>query len=269
MLSLLTICALGFFLGMRHATDPDHVVAVSAIVARHRRIRDAAVVGAVWGIGHTLTIVVVGGAIILFGWVIPPRLGLSMEFSVALMLIVLGLMNLSGFVKRIRETAPVAGGPDGQRHVHAHIHGDYVHTHEHNHQPEHHPHDPTQTPLGRLDRKLGALGAYRFLRPLIVGVVHGMAGSAAVALLVMASIGRSSWSVLYLLVFGLGTVIGMMLVTAAIGIPFAAEGTQRIPLRNGLRVASGVLSLAFGLFLAYRVGVLDGLFAANPAWTPR
>jgi high-affinity nickel-transport protein len=93
---LVAVAALGFFLGMRHATDADHVIAVTTIVARQRSTRSAALIGAVWGLGHTLTILVVGGGIILFGWVIPPRVGLSMEFSVGLMLIILGLMNLTG-----------------------------------------------------------------------------------------------------------------------------------------------------------------------------
>ena len=82
MTSLLAILALGFFLGMRHATDPDHVIAISTIVARQRSARSAAVIGAVWGLGHTLTIMVVGGGIILLGWVIPARVGLSLELSV-------------------------------------------------------------------------------------------------------------------------------------------------------------------------------------------
>ncbi len=85
MIGLLSIVALGFLLGMRHATDPDHVIAVSTIVSRHRSIKHAAVIGGLWGVGHTLTILLVGGGIILFGWVILPRVSLSMEFSVGYM----------------------------------------------------------------------------------------------------------------------------------------------------------------------------------------
>src|SRR5262244_3827049 len=99
MISLLSILALGFFLGMRHATDPDHVIAVSTIVSRQRNIKKSAWIGVFWGFGHTLTIFVVGAAIILFGFVIPPRLGLSMELSVGVMLIVLGAMNIFGFIR--------------------------------------------------------------------------------------------------------------------------------------------------------------------------
>lgn len=268
MTSLLAVCVLGFFLGMRHATDPDHVVAVTTIVSRHRTTAGAALIGALWGVGHTLTIVVVGAGIILLGWVIPPRVGLSLELSVGVMLIVLGLMNLTGVLQRITESVTPASGPPGTAHAHAHPHGDYVHTHPHGHEPEAHPHEPDQTPLARLDRWLGRLGLYQTARPLIVGVVHGLAGSAAVALLVLATIGNTAWSILYLLLFGVGTIAGMMLVTAGMAWPVAYAGTRFHRLPHRIRVASGILSLVFGLALTYQIGVVDGLFGANPRWTP-
>ncbi len=269
MTSLLAVCVLGFFLGMRHATDPDHVIAVSTIVSRHRTTAGAALIGALWGVGHTLTIVVVGTGIILLGWVIPPRLGLSLELSVGVMLIVLGLMNLSGAWQRIVETVPSAAGAPGAVHTHPHSHGDYVHTHPHGHEPEAHPHRPDQTPLARLDRWLGRLSPYQVARPLIVGMVHGLAGSAAVALLVLATIGNTAWAILYLMLFGAGTIAGMMLVTAAIAWPVAHAGARFPRLPHRLRVASGVLSLGFGLALAYQIGIGDGLFGGHPTWTPR
>jgi sulfite exporter TauE/SafE len=267
--SLLAVCVLGFFLGMRHATDADHVVAVTTIVSRHRTTASAAMIGALWGVGHTLTIVVVGAGIILLGWVIPPRVGLSLELSVGVMLIVLGVMNLTGVLQRITESVAPASGQPGTVHAHAHAHGDYVHTHAHGHEPEVHPHQPDQTPLGRLDRWLGPLGLYQTVRPLIVGVVHGLAGSAAVALLVLTTIGSTAWSVLYLLLFGVGTITGMMLVTAGMVWPLAHAGARFPRLPQGIRVASGVLSLVFGLALAYQIGVVDGLFGPHPTWTPR
>jgi cytochrome c biogenesis protein CcdA len=232
---------LGFFLGMRHATDPDHVIAVTTIVSRHRTLAGAALIGALWGVGHTLTVTVVGAGIILLGWVIPPRVGLSLELSVGVMLIVLGLMNLTGVLQRITESVA----------------------------PETHAHAPEQTPLARIDRRLGGLGLYQAARPLIVGVVHGLAGSAAVALLVLTAIGNTAWSVLYLLVFGLGTIAGMMLITAGIAWPFAYAGARFGRLPHRLRVASGVVSLVVGVALAYQIGVVEGLFGADPRWTPR
>src|ERR1700693_891465 len=141
MIGLLSIIALGFFLGMRHATDPDHVIAVTTIVSRQRSIRHAALIGVLWGLGHTITIFLVGSAIILFGVVIPPRLGLTMELSVGLMLILLGILNLTGFTRWVTET--FTRGADALHahvhpHVHPHVHGDYIHSHPHAHEPENH-----------------------------------------------------------------------------------------------------------------------------------
>ncbi len=251
MTGLLAVLSLGFFLGMRHATDPDHVIAVTTIITRQRSVGGAAAIGAVWGVGHTLTILAVGSGIIVFGWVIPPRLGLSMEWTVGVMLVLLGFMNLRGIIPRSKHV-----------HAHAHEHGDYVHTHVHGHEPEAHSHAAEATPLGWLDRHFGALGAYRYVRPLMVGIVHGLAGSAAVALLVLTTIHDPGLAVFYLLIFGLGTIVGMMLMTMVISLPFGWISPR------GLRVASGAISLAFGLFIAYRIGIVDGLFTSHPHWTP-
>src|SRR5579859_2808750 len=102
MINLLSISALGFFLGMRHATDPDHVIAVTTIVSRRGSVAKAALTGIFWGIGHTLTIVIVGTIIIFFDVIIPARVGLSMEFSVGLMLVALGAMNIVAFMRSSR-----------------------------------------------------------------------------------------------------------------------------------------------------------------------
>src|SRR5260370_41857855 len=126
MITILSLTSLGFFLGMRHATDPDHVIAVSTIVTRQRTIRGALLIGSLWGVGHTLTIVVVGGAIILFSIVIPPRLGLTMETALALLLIVLGMWNLTGILQHIRDILTSGGGRARPLHQHLHSHGDYA-----------------------------------------------------------------------------------------------------------------------------------------------
>lgn len=227
MLSLLPIAALGFVLGIRHATDPDHVVAVGTIVSRERTIRSAALVGVLWGLGHTFTILLAGGAIVFFGLVVPPRVGLTMELSVALMLIGLGAWSLAGV--RRQPTGP-----------HAH-----------------------EIPLGRLDRRFGGLGLYQAARPFVIGVVHGLAGSAAVALLVVATIHEPLVSLAYLLVFGLGTIAGMMLITAALALPFAYTARRLLGVNRSLALAAGLLSVGFGLFLVYQIGFVDGLFTAR------
>jgi len=268
MISLLSIIALGFFLGMRHATDPDHVIAVTTIITRQRRIGLAALTGIVWGIGHTLTIFVVGASIIVFGFVIPPRIGLSMELSVGLMLVVLGVMNLSSFLRAV----PGKLGPSGAEsivHSHAHSHGEYVHSHPHGHSPDVHPHAADETPLGRLDRCLERLSLYQQVRPLVIGVVHGLAGSAAVALLVLTTIRDARWAIAYLLVFGVGTIAGMMLITMSLASAFRFLGGAHEGFSRRLGVASGLISLAFGLVLAYQICFVNGLLRVHPQWTPR
>lgn len=256
---------LGLLLGMRHATDSDHVIAVTTIVSRQRTTRGAALIGSLWGIGHTVTIMLVGGVIILFDVVIPPRLGLTMEFGVALMLIVLGILTVSAPWRR----AATARHAREDLHAHHHQHDDYVHRHAHGHEPGSHGHAEDHTPLSWLDRVLGQLGVYQAVRPLVVGLVHGLAGSAAVALLVLAAIRDPLWALAYLLLFGAGTIVGMMLITAVIAVPFAYTAARFTTVHRYLGVASGLLSLAVGLFLAYQIGLVDGLFTSNPQWTPK
>jgi high-affinity nickel-transport protein len=216
---------LGFFLGMRHATDADHVVAVAAIVSRERTTRSALGIGGLWGLGHSATILAFGGAIILFGLVIPPHIGLSMEMSVAAMLVILGVMNVTGAMRTIDEAA------------HSDRRG------------------AVETPISTR-RRLS-----RFFRPLLIGVVHGLAGSAAVALLVLATIREPAWALLYLVIFGAGTVAGMMLLTAAMVVPLTVL-TRFGSGHQILARVTGLVSIAFGLLLAYKVGFVDGLFTA-------
>jgi high-affinity nickel-transport protein len=259
-----TVIVLGFLLGMRHATDADHVIAISTIVTRQQALRGGIVIGALWGVGHTLTIVVVGGAIILFRIVIPPELGLTMEMTVALMLVVLGLWNLTALVQRVRDQI----GTKAEQHTHPHPHGDYVHSHRHGHGPLAHGHRDDETPQAWLDRRLAGLGFYQMVRPLVVGLLHGLAGSAAVALLVLAAIGDPYWAGAYLLLFGIGTIVGMMLITLLVAAPLTYASRRLAHVQQHLRVASGVLSLAFGLFLVYQIGFVSGLFTGHASWTP-
>lgn len=286
MTELIAVLTFGLVLGIRHATDPDHVIAVSTIVGRQSSLRGAALIGMTWGIGHTLTVLVVGGTLVVFGIVMPPRVGLALELAVAIMLIVLGILTLTGTLDRLNAAfAPLplqAGGlryqPAGMTHrhglglsahmhshahSHVHAHGDYAHGHPHGHDAASHGHAEDATPQARLDKTFGDIKVYQLLRPLIVGVVHGLAGSAAIALVVLGAI-RDAWSgVAYLLVFGLGTIIGMMLITALIGLPFTLTAARSPRLNNLLRVASGVMSLVFGLYLFYHIGFVEGLFQGS------
>jgi high-affinity nickel-transport protein len=205
-------------------------------------------VGLLWGLGHALTIFVVGGAIVVFGLVIPPRLGLGMELSVALMLLVLGGLNVGAFVRDAQQL-----GGHGHRHAHGHGH---EHVDEHAH--------PDPDPAG------GSRGGLlRSLRPLLVGIVHGLAGSAAVALLVLATVRDVAWALGYLLVFGAGTIAGMMLITGAMAAPLVLTARRFAGVRRLLGVGSGLLSVALGGFLVYEIGFVHGLFTGQAAWTPQ
>jgi high-affinity nickel-transport protein len=265
MTTLLAIMLLGFFLGMRHATDPDHVVAVTTIVSRERAMLHATLIGALWGLGHTITILLVGAAIILFKFTIPPRVGLSMELSVGLMLILLGVVNLTGILRRVIEWITIRRlGPGAHSHF---LFGRWtVHRHDEDGEPIL---PDSLSILGWSPQWWKKLGVFHVMRPLVVGIVHGLAGSAAVALLVLTTISSSSWAIGYLLIFGLGTVAGMMLITAAIAIPFAYSLQHFMRLNRGLAMASGFVSVAFGLFLCYQIGFVNGLFTGHPTWIPR
>ena len=204
---------IGVLLGLRHAIDADHVAAVATIVSRERSFGRAAWIGALWGIGHSLSMMVVGGAMVVFRVSVPPRIGLSLELGVAVMLILLGYRNLAR--------------------------GDH-----------HHPE--------RADVR----------RPLLVGIVHGLAGSAAVALLVLATIPGAWAALMYLAVFCVGTTAGMVAVTALMAAPAVLAERRMERFDRGLRLATGLLSIGFGVFLAHQI-ISNGLFGANPSWTPR
>jgi ABC-type nickel/cobalt efflux system permease component RcnA len=264
----LALLAIGFILGMRHAIDPDHVIAVSTIVSRERSLIQASFIGILWGLGHTLTILIVGSAIILFGLAIPARTGLAMEFCVGLILILLGALNLTGAMRWMSAKLSPAHPRVTGEHAHLHEHDAKLHFHWHKHAPADNHHDESLAPPQWFEQAFGSLGLYQAMRPLLVGIIHGLAGSAAVALLVLSTIREPKWAVLYLLVFGLGTIAGMMLITTIIALPLSLAGARFAWLNRGLVTGSGIVSLAFGLFICYHIGFVDGLFAAQPHWTP-
>lgn len=202
--SMIATLGLGFVLGLRHATDADHVAAVSAIVSDRRSIWQSATVGTIWGLGHTASIFVAGFAVIFLGIVIPERVANILELAVALMIVLLGTNLLF---------AIASGGSVA----------------------------PPQSNLRR---------------PLLVGIVHGLAGSAALTLLVLAQVvgGTSAiFGLAYLLVFGLGSIGGMLFMSCLIGLPFTlgARFLQRTLLP--LRLLAGTASTLFGVFYAWDI----------------
>src|SRR5262245_51598962 len=210
------LLGLGLLLGLRHAADPDHVVAIGAIAARTKRLWPAMRLGILWGLGHTLTLFVVASGIILLDWTVPPRLGLSMEFCVAVALVIVGLVN--------------------------------VRSHSHDRQ------DFSEATGPR--------------RAFLVGLVHGLAGSAAVALLVVSTVHDPRWACAYVLVFGAGTLAGMTIITTGLALPVSTVAHRWHRGDHVIRLATGTMSMAMGMWLVYQIGWSDGLFLAVPTWTP-
>lgn len=250
MSQLLALAGFGFLLGMRHATDADHVIAVTTILNRSKRFLDTTLIGALWGLGHTITVLIVGVLIIVFNVVIPPPVGLAMEFAVALMLIALGILNLTGSLSSLTERLT----PPAPIHAHDHAHDGASHGHLHGH--------------GAQPGLVATLGRYQLIRPVVVGLVHGLAGSAAVALLVLATIQDTGTAIVYLLIFCLGVAAGMAVLTTVIGLPFMVSGKRSARINRWLTIGSGLLSLVFGLLLAYEIGIGGGLFTGDFRWEP-
>jgi hypothetical protein len=168
-----------------------------------------------------------------------------MEFAVAAMLIFLGILNLTGVLNWLTQK------------FHTSMHGSTATEQEER---------TSKSPTARASRLIGRFGYYHLIRPLCIGLVHGLAGSAAVALLVLSTIRDPFWSIAYLLLFGFGTVLGMMIMTTFMAVPIALTGKKT---GNWMSIASGVFSICFGLFLVYHIGFVDGLFMANAHWTPQ
>jgi ABC-type nickel/cobalt efflux system permease component RcnA len=232
--ALLGALGLGFVLGLKHALDADHVVAVSTIVSEHRSLARSSLVGTFWGIGHTASLLIVGLVVIGLRLTVPERVALSLEFGVALMLIVLGVDLLR---KSLRFDV----------HAHTHTHEDDHHAHLHVHLPGSHHHQ-------------GHHLLKDARRPLLIGMVHGLAGSAALMLLVLTTIPSPMLGLAYIGLFGVGSIIGMLMMSSVVGLPFVWTAQRFGRLNRGIKVTAGVFSTAFGIFLAWQIGFVEGLF---------
>ncbi len=220
------LLGLGFLLGVRHAFDADHIAAVSTIVSKHKSIKISALVGIFWGLGHTLSLLLVGSAILLFKIEVPKRVALSFEFIVGIMLVLLGFNVLATINKN-------------KVHLHRHKHGKEKHIHFHSHrQTKSHWHE------------------HQLLnKSLLVGIVHGLAGSAAIALLALATINSIWLGVVYTLLFGIGSVTGMALISSIISLPFALTATKFWKIQKVLGASAGLISMAMGFIIIYKIGI--------------
>jgi ABC-type nickel/cobalt efflux system permease component RcnA len=237
--SALPLLGLGFALGLKHATEADHLVAVSTIVSEHRSVWRSAAVGALWGLGHTASLFVAGAALIALRVQIPDSVATALELLVALMIVLLGSRILYLVLRGRRDV-----------HVHAHTHDGQTHTHLHFHDRR----DAHPAAEGRAVSHAWHRGLWGW-RPVAVGAVHGLAGSAALTLFVLTDILRGGSRLLgfaYLLIFGLGSVGGMLLMSTLVGLPFVLTAGRFRRIDTHVRVLAGVASVLFGLYYAWQ-----------------
>jgi sulfite exporter TauE/SafE len=230
--SLLTVLILGFILGIKHAIEPDHVIAVSTIASQSKKLWKSTLAGVFWGIGHTATLLVMGVMIIMTKGQIPDVWSMSLEFLVGVMLVYLGVSSVLAYRRK-------------NVHAHTHAHDGMVHNHFHSH---------AQSTLHDHEHRGGS-----YLKSVLIGFVHGLAGSGAMVLLTMSTVSSVWESCAYILVFGAGTIVGMLLITTVIGIPFVMSA-GKLTLNRLLSQGTGWVSAVFGLYYMYNLGITEGLF---------
>jgi len=237
-LSTLAVLGIGLVFGLRHATEVDHVVAVSTIVSQHKNVLRSAAVGAMWGAGHTASLLVIGALVLLLRVAIPERVSGWLEFGVALMIIGLGISALWRALRRSSEVHVHQHSHDGQSHKHVHFHEKQTRHEPSSHSA--HSHD-----VSRIGWK-----------PLLIGTMHGLAGSGALTLLVLTQINSPWVGMLYLGIFGLGSIVGMLLMSGLIGLPFALTSRNLTHVHHRLQTVAAILSICFGLWYAYQTSSL-------------
>lgn len=229
----LATLTLGLLLGLKHAFDSDHLIAVSTIVTRERSPWRSLWIGLCWGIGHTVTLLAVGVLVLGLKMQMPPPLGLSLECFVGVVLFSLGLVTLYDYWKK-------------RIHTHSHMHEGSVHSHFHRHADS----------AAHLHQHPARIG----VKPMLLGMVHGLAGSAALMLLVLATIPSAALGFLYIGIFGFGSVLGMSLVSLALGLFFSMATARLQSFDQGIRLTMGTLSTAFGAWMILEIGFIQGLF---------
>lgn len=235
-LSVIAILGLGLVFGLKHATEVDHVVAISTIVSRHKNVFRSAFVGALWGAGHTVSLLAIAVLVLWFRVAIPERVTGWLEFGVALMIIGLGVSALW----RARRK-------DAQVHLHQHSHDGVSHTHVHFHEHETKHERTSPSPHSHRVSLVG-------WKPVLVGMMHGLAGSGALTLLVLTQISSAWVGLFYVLTFGLGSILGMLLMSGLIGLPFALSSRNLTHAHQGLQTLAAIFSIAFGIWYAFKTG---------------
>ncbi|MCM3737559.1 sulfite exporter TauE/SafE family protein [Bacillus cytotoxicus] len=233
-IGFLSILALGFVLGIKHAIEPDHIIAVSTIASQSKKLFRSTLAGVFWGIGHTATLFIIGIILILMKGEIPEKWAMSLEFLVGIMLVYLGLTT----VFSLKNIHVHQHEHDGEEHKHKHIHS-HIHSGKHEHKHQH--------------------TNVSYLKSLLIGLVHGLAGSGAMVLLTMSTV-KSVWeAAIYILIFGVGTIIGMLFFTTLIGLPFVFSA-KKVTLNKTLTQITGSISIVFGVYYMYNLGITEGLF---------
>lgn len=233
--STLGILGFGFLIGLKHATEADHLAAVSTIVSERKSLWSSAVIGGFWGLGHTISLFLAGVFVLLLNFQISERTERILEFGVGIMLLLLGLNVLRKLLQ------------GGNLHFHAHEHGDHAHAHPHIHT--------------HADEKETHHGFSFSPRSVIIGMIHGLAGSAGLMLLLIPTIDSKIVGLLYIIIFGVGSIAGMMIMSFLVGLPFHFTANRLNRLNYVLQSIAGLISIGLGLFIIYEKGVVEGLIS--------
>lgn len=235
-----SIIFLGFLIGIQHALEADHIAAVASLATRNRSVNETVRQGVTWGVGHAFTLFLFGGVVVVMDTVIPEHLAQVLELAVGFMLLLLGLDVLRRLAR-------------DRIHFHSHRHGETLHFHAHSHQGElDHENDPHQHEhAGKFP-----------VRALFVGIMHGMAGSAALIILALNSVTSISQGLLYIAMFGVGSILGMAALAVVISLPLRYTSRSLTWAHNGLKAAVGLVTIALGCVLIYELGINQGLLLA-------
>jgi len=217
---------LGFLLGVEHAFEPDHIVAISSLISKEKNLKKTTILGAIWGVGHTTTLFLAGIIILTLKITIPETIALSLEFLVGLVIIFLGFYVIRDIIEK-------------NKHIHKHTHNGRTHTHIHSHKgTDQHTH---------------------YHQSFSVGLIHGLAGSAALMLLILSTFNSLIIGIIYILLFGIGSMVGMAIVGGLISIPFIYSSKKSRSINTVIQYGTGMISIGFGSYLLFKIGYLEGL----------